>query len=74
MARIGETYRCSAGSNCDRGHEGIYPDEMDEEYDGIGIYAGLWHPECWERFGSSYRNYTRADAAANGETIGDEDW
>lgn len=62
--------RCQAGERC------FTPDVsveryVDEQYDGIGIYAGLWHEKCWDRFG--YANYTREDAIANGERI-DEEW
>jgi hypothetical protein len=50
----------------------VYGEDLDEHYDGIGIYAGLWHEDCWQKGGASYRNYTYADAIANGERVDDD--
>lgn len=71
MARIGDTYRCGAGTSCDKGREGIFPDDLDEQYDRYGIYAGMWHESCWERHG--YGNFV-FDAAYAGESLEGDDY
>lgn len=71
MARIGELYRCSANDRCLRDGEGIYPDEVDEQHDRYGIYAGLWHDSCWEKFG--YGGFV-FDPSYAGEALEAEDY
>jgi hypothetical protein len=61
MPRYGQTYRC------DSCHiEGVYPDDVDEQYDRYGIYAGVWHDRCWKEKG--YGDFV-FDPAYAGESL-----
>lgn len=63
---------CGAGNSCHFHEEewsGQVP-ELEEQYDPYGIYAGKWHPECWEHHG--YGNFS-FDPTYAGESL-EEDW
>lgn len=44
MPKVGQEYICAG---CHK--PGIYPDDLDEEFDRYGIYAGMYHLECWQK-------------------------
>jgi hypothetical protein len=65
VTRWGETYTCS---HCHE--EGVAGEDLDEQYDPYGIYAGLWHDDCWNKHG--YSNF-KFDEGYAGEYL-EEDY
>jgi len=68
--RYGQTYHCGAGSQCLHGGEVVGGADGDEQFDRYNIYAGVWHEDCWDRFGMKDFVF---DPAAAGESL-EEDW
>ena len=63
--RDGETYRCSY---CHE--EGIAGEDLFEQSDPYGVYAGGWHEECWDAHGYSDFEF---DVSYAGESLEEVD-
>lgn len=62
--KYGESYRCVQCRD-----EGIGGEDLFEEFDRYGIFAGLFHPVCWPK--SAYASF-EFDEAYAGEHLEEE--